>query len=440
MMLGLGLRLPATAMKSAGGAPQAAEETIFDHSTTTYAGSNADSAVSLGIEVMPLRPGEFTKVYFWKTAADVATSRSVALYSTSGTLLGSGETVDEAAGPGWVECELSSPVWRDTAESVVAVVHFPEGDYAAQAGVFSSAGIYSGDYGIYAQPTGDAANGNNAFNYGPTIEFANSTGNGASYGIDAGFVADALPAYSNLSVYPNAGNTGTLAGASLDAWTGPTIIGVDHFVIYNKTITTPLEITGDDFQIINCLIDVSSGYAVSAENAGPVIVRSCTIVGPGASGLGSAGILASGTVLRNDISGFENGIIVAAGATSATIKDNYVHDLDNGGVDPHYDGISLHGLQSNVTIQNNTVIGRDTSDIFIQNNVGAIDNVDVNGNFLGGDPGFNIYVEGPDVTNVTIRNNRMVQGGSGYFAVTDASPTVEANNIDDSTGNVIPYP
>ena len=103
-------------------------------------------------------------------------------------------------------------------------------------------------------------------------------------------------------------------------------------------------------------------------------------------------ILGSGNFIRNDISKVENGIVLQGGAS--TVKGNYIHDLQDVGSDPHYDGIAVQGGQNGVLIDGNTILARDTSNIFIQNYFGAVNNVTVNHNFLGGNPGINVYVEG----------------------------------------------
>ena len=114
------------------------------------------------------------------------------------------------------------------------------------------------------------------------------------------------------------------------------------------------------------------------------------------------------------------------------MKGNYIHDLeDDSGGDPHYDGISVQGGQNGVLIEGNTVLGRDTSDIFIKNDFGNINNVTVKHNFLGGTPGINIYVDGrgPNgvITNVTITDNYLIKGYYDYYSVDKSSPVISGN-------------
>jgi hypothetical protein len=108
-------------------------------------------------------------------------------------------------------------------------------------------------------------------------------------------------------------------------------------------------------------------------------------------------------------------------------------------------GISLKGPQDGVLIKDNTVILGilATSDIFIQNNFGAINDVSVDHNFLGGDPGYNLYVEGRldggPVTNITVTNNWLVIGHYGAVSLADATPTF-SGNMNATTGQPLPLP
>jgi Ca2+-binding RTX toxin-like protein len=170
-------------------------------------------------------------------------------------------------------------------------------------------------------------------------------------------------------------------------------------------------------------------WGIDAEGAGNVTVKDCDIVGPGYNGDSNAAILGSGTFLRNDISRSENGIVLQGGAS--TVKGNYIHNLEDGSSDPHYDGISVQGGQNGVLIEDNTVIARDTSDIFIKNDFGPISNVTVNHNYLAGTPGINVYVDGRasggPITGVSITNNYIEKGYYDYYSVDNSSPTITGN-------------
>ena len=81
-------------------------------------------------------------------------------------------------------------------------------------------------------------------------------------------------------------------------------------------------------------------------------------------------------------------------------------------------------------IEGNTILARDTSDIFIANLYGAVNNVTVNHNYLAGaDVG--IRVEGTKssspITNVALTNNYVEKGHWGYYNIEKASPTMLGN-------------
>src|SRR5262245_60641243 len=124
----------------------------------------------------------------------------------------------------------------------------------------------------------------------------------------------------------------------------------------------------------------------------------------------NAAILGSGTFIGNNISNSENGIVLDDGAS--VVRDNYIHDLNDNFGDPHIDGISVQAGQNHVLIEHNTIIGWDTSDIFIKNDFGPINDIVVRDNLLLGDPAHgdstpasDVYVYGPNTTNVSIINN-----------------------------------
>lgn len=238
--------------------------------------------------------------------------------------------------------------------------------------------------------------------------------------------------------WPNANNTGVPAGVTLTNYTGPMTITTIGTVIDGKIINGMLRINAANVVIKNSRIVTNDYYGIYGEDATNLTVQDCDILGSGTT-VGGAGIHSSGTFLRNDISRTENGIDLLSG--SSTVKGNYIHDLQAGGSDPHYDGIAVQGGQNGVLIEDNYISARDTSDIIIQNAFGAVNNVTVNHNYLTGTPGLNVYVEGrfagSSTTNVRITNNIMKKGSYGYIAIDKASPYV-AGNVDAVTGATVP--
>jgi hypothetical protein len=232
-----------------------------------------------------------------------------------------------------------------------------------------------------------------------------------------------------VAVFPNATNTGVPAGTNLTAYTGPMTITTDGTVIDGKIINGTLRVMADNVVIKNSQVNYTGWWGIDAEGANNFTVQDSDIVGPGYSGDSNAGILGSGTFVRNDISKSENGIVLQDG--SSKVIANYVHDLQDSAADPHYDGISVQGGQDGVLIEGNTVFGRDTSDVFIKNDFGPINNVTVNANYLAGDPGMTLYVDGRadggPITNVSVTNNYMEKGGFDYFSIDNSDPVISGN-------------
>jgi hypothetical protein len=214
-------------------------------------------------------------------------------------------------------------------------------------------------------------------------------------------------------------------------------------VISGLNITGSVIIKAPNVTIENCSITSSDYNGVNIyEGVTGTVVQNCTINGTGAGPGGSNGIGGSGTFLNNNIFGFENGINIEG--SNNVIKGNYIHDLnDSDGSAGHYDGIQVDGGFNNVDIENNTVIGRDTSCIFICNDFGPMDNIVVNHNLLLGenDAASTVYViEKPNnpaqITNVQVTNN-VLGKGYWYWAYIASTSPVWTNNIDYATGKVV---
>ncbi|MEQ1955494.1 right-handed parallel beta-helix repeat-containing protein [Mesorhizobium sp. CN2-181] len=229
--------------------------------------------------------------------------------------------------------------------------------------------------------------------------------------------------------FPDESTTGVPDETLLTPYTGPMRITQNETVIENKIIVGSLWIRADNVVLRNCRLNYTAWWGIDAEGAKNITVENCEIVGPGYGGDSNAAILGSGNFLRNNISRSENGIVLQGGAS--LVKGNYIHNLEDKSADPHYDGISVQGGQDGVLIEGNTVIARDTSNIFIKNDFGPISNVTVNNNYLAGTPGINIYVDGRasggPIVGVSITNNHLVKGGYGYYSVDNSTPTISGN-------------
>lgn len=162
---------------------------------------------------------------------------------------------------------------------------------------------------------------------------------------------------------------------------------------------------------------------------------------------GYIGILCSAcTIRRCKIINTENGIATDGG--NVTIQMSYISQmLPESPGDRHPDCIQIDGSYNNILIEYNTIINDQgsTAAVMIDNYEGAIDNVIVRNNHLGGGS-YPLYVDshfGADnITNVQILNNVFVEeGGYGYAVVTPqtANNVTWSGNVDD-VGATVPMP
>ncbi len=234
--------------------------------------------------------------------------------------------------------------------------------------------------------------------------------------------------------WPDETNTGVPAGTALKP-SGNLVISVPGAVVTNLDIRGSVEINASGVTLKNSRAR-NAGFDVIRIKPGrsDVIIQDCEIDGVGTGNDGSNGIRGSGTFLRNNIQNVENGITLDG---SATIRDNYIHDLRASGA-PHYDGIEIDGSISNVTISHNTVVNPhgQTSAIMIDNYFGPISNILVENNRLVGG-GYTVYSDGQfndaAISGVAFINNRLGKGYWGYRSFVKNAP-VWRGNVNDVTG------
>lgn len=247
----------------------------------------------------------------------------------------------------------------------------------------------------------------------------------------------------NGVVYPDATTTGVPPGVTLNPYNGDITINTPGTVISGLKITGTVYINADNVTIKDCSI-TSTGYNVVNIKSGVsgAVVENCEINGTGNGPQGQTGIGGQGTFANNNIYNVENGINVEG--SNVVIKGNYIHDLNaSGGSAGHYDGIQAQGGFNNVLISGNTVLGRDTSCIIIQNAFGPIDNIKVDGNLLLGqnNAAATIYVEekagfSGQITNAQVTNNVLGKGFWYWSSIVDTNP-VWTNNVDYATGKLV---
>lgn len=239
---------------------------------------------------------------------------------------------------------------------------------------------------------------------------------------------------ATTTAWPDATNTGVSAGVTLTPYYGDLVINTAGAVISGLDIHGSVFINAPNVTLENCKVTTDAFYAVRvAAGVTGAVVQHNEINGVGSGNDGDYGIMGQGKFIANNIYNVENGIGVDGGNT--LIESNYIHDMIASG-SPHYDGISIDGKNSNITITHNTVINdhTQTSAIMIDNYFGPVSNVIVDNNVLYGG-GYNIYssaqFNGGSVTGVSVTNNHVGGGYWGPTAFTGNTP-VYTGNVDDS--------
>jgi hypothetical protein len=247
----------------------------------------------------------------------------------------------------------------------------------------------------------------------------------------------------NGTDYPDATNTGVPAGVTLTPHSGDLVINTPGAVISGLNITGTVYINAPNVTLVNCKVTSNNYYVVAVkEGITGTVVQNCTIDGTGNGPAGQHGIGGAGTFIGNNIFNTKDGINIEGSNT--VIKDNYIHDLNTS--DPaitHFDGIFVDGGFNNVLISHNTVLGRDTSCVFICNDFGPMDNIVVDRNLLLGqnDAAASIYViekagNPAQITNVQVTNN-VIGKGYWYWDSVERTEPVWTNNVDYATGKII---
>jgi large repetitive protein len=239
-------------------------------------------------------------------------------------------------------------------------------------------------------------------------------------------------------LWPDAGNTGTSKGIVLTSVRGDVTITKAGTIYEGKDVKGTIWVRADNVTIQNCRVTSNADYGIECSERKGVVIQDCTIIGSDGNGNnnqvgGADGINGGGQFLRNNISGFENGItLIEVGGQVVTAQDNYIHDL-GGNPDAHVDGIQTAG--SNMLIKHNAILSWDTSCVFIKNDWGPVDNITVDGNLLLNQPGrrcaYTVYsyqIEDKGaVTNISFINNVIERGRWGHASIVNNSPVWSGN-------------
>ena len=126
--------------------------------------------------------------------------------------------------------------------------------------------------------------------------------------------------------------------------------------------------------------------------------------------------------------------------TGVQLLDSYIHDLVVIG-DKHNDGAQASGPASNVVVRHNSIINpnHENSGIYLSSNLGPIDGVVIENNFLDGG-GRTVYVLDKGTgygipTNVSVMNNRF---GHDFNRALGFGKFTQAGNAWADSGAVIP--
>jgi hypothetical protein len=157
--------------------------------------------------------------------------------------------------------------------------------------------------------------------------------------------------------YPDFSNTGVPSGTSLTVHNGDFTTSSNNQVIDSLDIRGSVIVNHTGVIIRKCKIWQWSIYGILCEGAGSCTIEDCEING----GNDNFTCVANSdfTALRCRVTGAENGFDVGS---NVTIEDCFLYDLDNGGVDPHADGIQINDGADNLIIRHNTILSRGFDD------------------------------------------------------------------------------
>jgi hypothetical protein len=229
---------------------------------------------------------------------------------------------------------------------------------------------------------------------------------------------------------------GVPTGTQLQTVSGNQVITQNGARISGKRYTGFVTVEGDDIEMFNCEID-NIGYYQIKWNGRRGKMHHCTVTGHG----GSSGV----NTIDLDISycrirGTENGINVSGDGTRITWCD--ITGMLGVPGQAHYDCIQADGDIDGLVVANNRLDcdQDDTSGMMADNYWGAMNNVTIENNYIGGGS-YPAYTDGhfngaSKMTNVKYLNNKMKAGGwGGYFYKKEAGPgCVWQGNTDYQTG------
>ncbi len=154
--------------------------TLFEQGTPATVDVDDPGSVVLGVRFSSATAGHVAGIRFYKAEAN-AGSHPVALWSSSGELLGQATSTNETAS-GWQEVQFATPVAIQAGTQYVAGYLSPKGHYSATGNGFATA---TESAPLTAPANGTSANG--LYTYSSSLVFPTSTYNATNYWVDVMF-------------------------------------------------------------------------------------------------------------------------------------------------------------------------------------------------------------------------------------------------------------
>lgn len=374
------------------------------------ASDGASVTYELGVKFKSTSAGNITALRFWKSDKET-TGHTGHLWSATGSKLASVTFANETAS-GWQVATLGTPLSIAANTTYVASVGTSNSYFSTTENALTSS---------VSNPPLSTIVGNNGV-YGPRGACPSQPSRNNNYFRDVLFVAGSTPPPQPLSDWPDASNTGPVAGTTLAPYTGSMNITTPGTTIENKTLNGQLTISAANVTVRNCVIVADATCCINSDQT-PITVQNCKLVGGDRN---DNGILGNGSFANNDISHVRIGIQCTSGPS--TVRDNYIHDLVNTGPDPHFDAVTVLGGQHHVIIEHNSMsapAAGGTSCILTANTFGPLDDILINNNKLLGQPSYITYFT--NCTNARFTNNYIERGAYGYLWIDNANPTVTGN-------------
>jgi hypothetical protein len=195
--------------------PEQCPCSVFPVSSAPVTADSGDgSAVTLGVKIVPTRPGFISGIRFFKSAANVG-AHVGALWTSSGTLLATAPFTNETA-TGWQQVNFAQPVAVRPNTTYVASYFAPSGHYAEDDKYFASK---SAGIAPVVAPQSTTSSPNGVYSYGASSTFPSKSFNNTNYWVDvvmttAG-VSDTPPSVTVQSPAP--GQTGASAASPVTA-------------------------------------------------------------------------------------------------------------------------------------------------------------------------------------------------------------------------------